>query len=145
MFAEILIALKYSPAGIHAFETAVRLARTHGSRMHVFHALDYHLQGCAAEEPALIEALEEAERNFKTRLQPLIGAVSGVSYEYFPADPALEVCRIARAIAADLLVIGCHQPTLSISTGRIDYVGMTILEKAPCPVLLVPYPGPPGS
>jgi len=22
--------------------------------------------------------------------------------------------------------------------GRIDYVGMTILEKAPCPVMLVP-------
>jgi hypothetical protein len=35
-------------------------------------------------------------------------------------------------------VLGCHQNPEKMCLGRIDYVGMTILEKAPCPVLLVP-------
>jgi nucleotide-binding universal stress UspA family protein len=26
-----------------------------------------------------------------------------------------------------------------ISMGRLDYVGVTILENSPCPVMLVPY------
>lgn len=141
MFKKILIALKFSPAGIYAFQTAVRLATRHGSRLHVFHALDYHLQGYDSQDPKVTSALEEAGRNFEARLQPLAQGLQRISYEYFPADPAMEVCRIARTIHADLIILGCHQPTLAINTGRIDYVGMTILEKAHCPVLLVPYPG----
>jgi nucleotide-binding universal stress UspA family protein len=42
-------------------------------------------------------------------------------------------------LPADLIVLGCHQLTEKISMGRLDYVGVTILEKAPCPVMLVPY------
>lgn len=145
MFEELLIALKFSPSGIHAFQTGVRLARAHDSRVHVFHALDYHLKGCESTDPRLTAALREAGRKFKTHLQPLAKDLTQISYEYFPADPAMEVCRIARTIKADLIILGCHQQTFSISTGRIDYVGMTILEKAPCPVLLVPYSEPPAA
>ena len=43
-----------------------------------------------------------------------------------------------RDIQADLLVLGCHSHKEKMCMGRIDYVGMTILEKAPCPVMLVP-------
>jgi nucleotide-binding universal stress UspA family protein len=142
MFHQILIALKFSAAGIQAFRTAVRLAVAHDSRLHVFHALDYHLHGCEPPDPRLTAALEEAEREFKTQIHPLARELNRISYAYYPADPALEVCRIARNIHADLIIVGCHQQTLSISTGRIDYVGMTILEKATCPVLLIPYSGP---
>jgi nucleotide-binding universal stress UspA family protein len=58
-----------------------------------------------------------------------------------PGDPALEVCKLARRLPADLIVLGCHQLSEKMSMGRLDYVGITILEKAPCPVMLVPYTG----
>jgi len=61
-----------------------------------------------------------------------------VSFKCLPADPALEVCKLARDIRGDLIVLGCHQFREKMGMGRIDYVGMTILEKAPCPVILVP-------
>ena len=51
----------------------------------------------------------------------------------------MDACRIAKNIRADLIVLGCHQSHHKISMGRIDYVGMTILEKAPCPVMLIPF------
>jgi nucleotide-binding universal stress UspA family protein len=50
----------------------------------------------------------------------------------------LEACKLARDIPADLLVLGCHSHKSKMCMGRIDYVGMTILENAPCPVMLVP-------
>ena len=39
----------------------------------------------------------------------------------------------------DLIVLGCHQHGRKLSLGRVDYVGITILEKAHCPVMLVPF------
>ena len=55
-----------------------------------------------------------------------------------PADPALEVCKQAIQINADLIILGCHQLPEKLSLGRVDYIGITILEKAPCPVMLIP-------
>ena len=67
-----------------------------------------------------------------------LAGTSEVAIDYFPADPALEVCRIAGNIGADLIVVGCHQTHRRYSLGRVDYIGMTILEKAPCAVMLIP-------
>ena len=61
-----------------------------------------------------------------------------MSFKYMPADPALEVCNQAIQINADLIILGCHQLPQKMPLGRVDYIGITILEKAPCPVMLVP-------
>jgi nucleotide-binding universal stress UspA family protein len=68
-----------------------------------------------------------------------LGQLKNVSFKSQPADPALRVCKLAHELPADLIVLGCHQLSEKISMGRLDYVGVTILEKSPCPVLLVPY------
>jgi nucleotide-binding universal stress UspA family protein len=140
MFNEILIALKFSKAGLAAFRKAVGLAEIHGARLHVFHALDYRLQDLPDADPKLKAAMQEIGRRIDTELKPLMGSLKRVAFEYFPADPALEVCRMANTIRADLILLGCHEPSRKISLGRVDYVGMTILDKAPCPVMLVPAP-----
>ncbi len=139
MFREILVALKFSPAGLHALDKGLRLARTHGARLHVFHALDYRLQSLSSDNPELLAYRDKVERRFEDEIRPLLDGYADVFFDYAPADPAMEICKRAKTGEYDLIVLGCHQPLKSISMGRIDYVGMTILEKAPCPVLLVPY------
>ena len=141
MFNEILVALKFSPASLFALEQGVRMARIHGANLHVFHAMDYRLQELAQTDPKIIEHRQEVNRKFETELRPLFSDLTDISFEFFPADPALQVCRIAKTIRADLIILGCHQPLRKVSLGRIDYVGMTILEKAPCPVMLIPFAG----
>ncbi len=138
MFKDILIALKFSPAGLHAFKTALRLARSYDGQLHVFHALDYHLKNLDQNDPKLDEALKLVDDQIKTDLYPLLLEKEKISIEYLPADPALEACRMARKIPADLIVVGCHHTHRELSMGRVDYVGMTILEKAPCAVMLIP-------
>ena len=103
-----------------------------------FHALDYLLQEVDENDPKLVEIREETKRRYKAEIEPLVGDLKKVSFKYLPADPALEVCKQARNMQTDLIILGCHQLPEKMCMGRIDYVGMTILEKAPCPVMLVP-------
>jgi nucleotide-binding universal stress UspA family protein len=138
MFGKILVALKFSPSGLNAIDLAVRLSQAHGARLHVFHALDYRLKDMSDADPKMTEILTTVRQRIETDLTPRLAGTSEVAIDYFPADPAMEVCRIAGNIGADLIVVGCHQPNRRYSLGRVDYIGMTILEKAPCAVLLVP-------
>ena len=58
--------------------------------------------------------------NIEVDLTPRLVGTNEVAIDYFPADPALEVCRIAGNIKADLIVVGCHQPHRRYSLGRVD-------------------------
>jgi nucleotide-binding universal stress UspA family protein len=138
MFERILVALKFGPASMLALNKSLEIARKSKAELHIFHALDYLLQDLDEKDPKLMEAKKEAEQRYKTEVEHLVGDLKNVSFKCRPADPALEVCRIARNIQADLIVLGCHQLPEKMCMGRIDYVGMTILEKASCPVILVP-------
>jgi len=138
MFKRILVALKFGPASMFALNKGLELARRNNAELHIFHALDYLLQDLDKNDPKLLTAKEETEKRYKTEVEPLVGDLENVTFKCLPADPALEVCKLARNMEADLIVLGCHQLPEKMCMGRIDYVGMTILEKAPCPVILVP-------
>jgi len=139
MFNQILVALKFGPASIHALKKALELARINEARLHIFHALDYSFQETEANDPALVEIKKKTDALYAKEVEPLLGSLPNVTFNCRPADPALQVCKLAHMLPADLIVLGCHQLSEKISMGRLDYVGMTILEKAPCPVMLVPY------
>ena len=138
MFKRILLALKFGPASMFALKKSLELARQNDAELHIFHALDYLLQETDENDPKLVEIKEEAGRHYKTEIEPLLLNLKNVSFKCRPADPALEACKLARDLQADLLVLGCHSRKEKMCMGRIDYVGMTILENAPCPVMLVP-------
>jgi len=138
MFERILVALKFGPASMYALIKGMEVARLNNAELHIFHALDYLLQDLEESDPKLIEVKYETEHRFKLEVEPLLKDLKNVSFKCLPADPAMEVCKMARNINADLIVLGCHQLPEKMCMGRIDYVGMTILEKAPCPVILVP-------
>ena len=139
MFNQILVALKFGPASIHALKKALELARMNEASLHIFHALDYSFQETEADDPEFVEIKREADTLYAKEIEPLVGSLPNVTFKCQPADPALHVCKLAHMIPADLIVMGCHQLSEKISMGRLDYVGVTIMEKAPCPVMLVPY------
>lgn len=138
MFKRILVALKFTSASQSALKKGVLLAREHGAKLHIFHALDYRLKAMDEKDPKFLEVNKETEHSFDSTVKPLLDNFKNVTFGFLPADPALEVCRIARNTDADLIILGSHQNPEKACLGRVDYIGMTILEKAPCPVLLVP-------
>ena len=138
MFKRILVALKFGPAGTAALKKSAELARAGQAELHIFHALDYSLKDADPNTPELLAIKDETARRYQTEVEPITADLANVTFKCLPADPALEVCKLARNLAADLIVLGCHQLSAKISMGRLDYVGITILEKSPCPVMLVP-------
>ncbi len=138
MFKRILVALKFGPASMFALKTSLELARQNDAELHIFHALDYSLQATKENDPTLVRLREEANNRYQNEVKPLFADLTHVSFKCRPADPALEACKLARDLPADLLVLGCHSHKEKMCMGRIDYVGMTILENSPCPVMLVP-------
>ena len=139
MFNRILVALKFGPASMHALKTALEIARVNDAHLHIFHAMDYSFQNTAEDDPKFVELMQKTESQYKKEIEPLVGELRNVTFNSQPADPALQVCKLAYNLPADLIVLGCHQLSEKISMGRLDYVGVTILEKSPCPVMLVPY------
>jgi len=138
MFKQILMALKFGPASEFALSTGIQLAKLNDAELHIFHALDYTLQDLESDDPKLAEIRTETKQRYETNVKPLLGDFENVSFKCVPADPALEVCKMARDMNIDLIILGCHQQPEKRCFGRVDYVGQTILEKAPCPVMLVP-------
>lgn len=133
MYKIIVAAFAFSEPGRAAVRVAVELARHHGARLHVFHALDYKLLHLSPESQECSLACSEAEARFAADHGQELAGVDAV-FVCRPADPAMGVCKLARDLGADLLVIGVHQGKLA----RMSYTGITIMEKSPCQVLLVP-------
>jgi nucleotide-binding universal stress UspA family protein len=138
MFNRILVAFKFGAAAEFALVKGIELARAHAAELYIFHALDYMLAELDEDDPKRAKAVADAEQQYASKIKPLLGELVNVSFTCLPSDPALAVCKMARDISADLIVLGCHQLPEKMSLGRVDYIGMTILEKAPCAILLVP-------
>ena len=138
MFKRILVAFKFTPTSRSVLEKGIEIAREHGAELHIFHALDYRLKALDRSDPKLMEINQETKDRFETEVKPLLDGFNHITFGCLPADPALEICKIARHHKSDLIILGSHQEEEKMSLGRVDYVGMTILEKASCPVMLVP-------
>jgi len=138
MFNQILMALKFGAASEFALVKGIELARVHDAALYIFHALDYTLDELEKDDPKRVKVVEDAQQQYASRIKPLLGDFEKVSFTCLPADPALTTCKMAREMNVDLIIMGCHQLPEKMCLGRVDYIGMTILEKAPCPVMLVP-------
>ena len=138
MFQKIILAFKFSNACRSALEKAIALAMEDDAELLIFHALDYHLKDRDGQDPKLIEITQQMEHKFETEIKPHLADFPKFKFGYSPTDPGLEICKIAHSTQADLILVGCHDEPDRQSVARLDYVGMTLLEQAPCPVMLVP-------
>ena len=138
MFKKIILAFKFSSACRSALEKAIQLSMENDAELLIFHALDYRLKGMHQKDPELLKITQQMNKKFETEIKPLLTDFPKFQFGYLPTDPGLEICKIARQTQADLILVGCHDEPGKQNITRLDYVGMTILEKAPCPVMLVP-------
>jgi nucleotide-binding universal stress UspA family protein len=138
MFNQILMALKFGAASEFALVKGIELAKAHDAELHIFHALDFTLNELEEDDPKRVKMVEDAHQQYDEKIKPLLADFEKGFFICLPADPAMKTCKMARDLNIDLIILGCHQLPQKMCLGRIDYIGMTILEKAPCPVMLVP-------
>ena len=62
MFNQILVALKFGPASIHALKKALDLAQANNAKLLIFHALDYTYQNADENDPGLYDLVINTEK-----------------------------------------------------------------------------------
>lgn len=140
MIRRILVAFRFSRAGEAALKLAAEFAQIHGAWLRIFHALDYRLMHPETSDEEILRMTREAEARFERDYKGMLRDVLHWGFNCWEADPAVEVVKLARETAADLIVLGCHEVGDRPGIARLGMVGLAIAQTAPCPVLLVPCP-----
>ncbi|MGA8241676.1 MAG: universal stress protein [Desulfobacterales bacterium] len=75
------------------------------------HALNYRLATIDRQDPRIVEMVGEANKKFEEEVRPHADNMPIHTFECAPADPGLEICKVARRIGADLILMGSHNET----------------------------------
>lgn len=135
----ILVAVDFSSHSKRALEYAVRLAKRLGARVHVLHS--YHVP-FPQPSPDLMVVSEEARTSVREAAElELDKLVRQVWAEGVPMGrhlvvehPVLAIPEAARALGADLIVMGTRGHT-GLKHVLLGSVAERTLRSAPCPVL----------
>jgi nucleotide-binding universal stress UspA family protein len=141
-FKTILHPTDFSAPSEYAFGLACSLARDHGARLLVLHAIpptafEYDALAPHDSPDGYREKLWEDLRRLET-IDPHVRELR-VKSELVEGLPSEEILRAARDSGCDLIVLGTHGRT---GLGRLllGSVAEEVLRKAPCPVLAVKSP-----
>ena len=139
-YSQILLAYNGSKEGRHALLECAELATFHGARM--------HLLAVATMPPSLFltegfvpeELLEEEKKRTQAVLDEGIRALTEQGYtaegHLAVGEPVEEICRIAKALGVDLIVVGHNQNTSFAARWWKGSVGASLLDYAPCSLLI---------
>jgi nucleotide-binding universal stress UspA family protein len=136
--AKVLVATDFGTAADAALGYGRELARTFGASLHLLHLVENVLRAMSADPTRLEEAaLTQLVARLSDEDRRTLRARSVVETS---DHPAASIVAYARAVNADLIVIGTHGRT-GIERLVLGSVAERVMQSAPCPVLTVRAPG----
>lgn len=140
-FKKIIAATDFSQPSEAAVEYAMEIAGP-GSIVVICHVVDdvpltYGYVGVSAPTPEIRTRMAEGAAAELGRVLPK-NPPAGVEVEgkVLHGSPFLEIIKLAKSEAADLIVVGTHGRT-GLKHMLIGSVAERVVRKAPCPVLVV--------
>ena len=140
MFNKILLAYNGSREGKSALLACAEIAS--------FAKSETHLLAVATMPPSLFltegfvpeELLEEEKKRSQGVLDEGIRNLRergfNASGHLAVGEPVEEICRLAKSVGADLIVVGHNQKTSFAARWWKGSVGATLLDHAPCSILI---------
>jgi len=139
-YRKILLAYNGSEEGRRALLECAQMA--------TFHQAETHLLAVATMPPSLFltegfvpeELLEEEKKRAQAVLdegiQLLVEQGFHASGHLAVGEPVEEICRLARELAVDLIIVGHNQNTSFAARWWKGSVGASLLDYAPCSLLI---------
>ena len=139
-YRKILLAYNGSQEGKRALFESADLASFLGAEM--------HLLAVASMPPSLFltegfvpeELLEEEKKRTQTVLDEGIATLKQQGFNaaghLAVGEPVEEICRLAKELAVDLVVLGHNQKTSFAARWWKGSVGASLLDYAPCSILI---------
>jgi nucleotide-binding universal stress UspA family protein len=142
MFRKLLLPTNFSAVAAHAARFARALAEEYGGTLYVLHvsppAVATPTPDVAGEVLVLPPQETELRRDVRAFVRGALGPLRiPVITEVRVGSPAPVICDYAHELGVDLIVLGTHARGL---TRRLflGSVSRAVLERAGCPVLMVP-------
>lgn len=140
----IVVATDFSDGSDAALEPAFGLARRLDAGLEVVHVLDPSILTAPpglgsialADAPALVEEIDRALAQRAERAQSLGVPCETKVLEGFPSS---EIVRHAQKVGADLIIMGTHGRT-GLAHVVLGSVAERVVQRATCPVMVVPSP-----
>ena len=139
-YRKILLAYNGSQEGRHALFECAEFAQ--------FHQAETHLLAVASMPPSLFltegfvpeELLEEEKKRTQVVLDDGIRALTEKGFaatgHLAVGEPVEEICRLARELQVDLIVLGHNQNTSFAARWWKGSVGASLLDYSPCSLLI---------
>jgi nucleotide-binding universal stress UspA family protein len=140
----IVVATDGSPAARAAVQRAIEEARLANAALELVSAWSTPVNGAMGAPTYMSEDVFYATRDAMAEIlaeAKAAAAEQGVTAEthLVAGDPAAEICRLAEARRADLIVMGSrgHGP---LAAALLGSVAGHVVQHAHCPVMVVPDP-----
>ena len=139
-YQKILLAYNGSQEGKRALLECAEFAE--------FHNAETHLRAVASMPPSIFltegfvpeELLEEEKKRTQVVLEEGIKSLTDKGFKatghLAVGEPVEEICRLAKDLGADLVVVGHNQNTSFAARWWKGSVGASLLDYAPCSVLI---------
>ncbi|MEX2199542.1 MAG: universal stress protein [Burkholderiales bacterium] len=139
-YRKILLAYNGSAEGKRALLECAELANFLGA--------ETHLLAVASMPPSLFltegfvpeELLEEEKKRTQTVLDEGIASLKKTGFDakghLAVGEPVEEICRLAKELSVDLIVVGHNQKTSFAARWWKGSVGASIIDYAPCSLLV---------
>ena len=139
-YQKILLAYNGSQEGKRALFECAEFA--------TFHHAETHLLAVASMPPSLFltegfvpeELLEEEKKRTQVILDEGIQSLTEKGFKatghLAVGEPVEEICRLAKELAVDLIVLGHNQNTSFAARWWKGSVGASLLDYAPCSILI---------
>jgi nucleotide-binding universal stress UspA family protein len=136
--ANILVPIDFSACAEHALDYACDLAAKLGARIHVINAIGATLPelSVALTEQMLASLRHNNAAALDKLIEPRRKKAAFGEITVVDGDARDAILQAARAIRADLIVIGTHGRR-GLTRVLLGSVAEDVLRRAPCPVLTV--------
>jgi universal stress protein A len=135
----VLFATDLSPICESAFRYAADVANHFKARLYLLHVLP--LSAAQLSDAQLVSearlAEHRAEREMRRLREQLLASHDDYMMAVVSGQPASRIVEKAREMAADLIILGVHDPDEQIECPALD-VARQVCESSPCPVTCVP-------
>jgi nucleotide-binding universal stress UspA family protein len=147
-FQTLLVPIDFSGHSGAALDLAVELARSSRGHVHLLHAYEIPLgtippYGVALPEPLLAEVRDAAARRIEKAARKVQDAGVECKTHVVHAPAADAIVEAARAVSADLIVMGTRGLT-GFKHALLGSVAERVVRLSSCPVLTVRAPGSPA-
>ena len=150
MYKKILVPHAGTPAGNKALDHAEEMAKQHGSSVTILHVVENipipPSIGFNAERKRWAKELHDARRDLKIEMHKKLTTYANrlkkdgikVSVKVVHGYPDEEIIRIANESGFDTVIMAKRRKLTGIkSILKLGSVSRKVLEKVPCPVMLI--------